>query len=541
MDTELISIQLEDGTSVSAEQAESATKTIQPKDAPGIIIAQPETIGLYSVQHLPFGPLFIAPKLKKAGFNVFIYDQRVDSKEKLESILENNNIMLMTFSVFTGPTILTALALAKEVKAKYPNLKFAFGGPHPMIAPVQTCQHPLVDFVSTGDGEALLVELMDALIHNKDLKNINGLVFKDENNQVIVNPPRKFLRMDDDVTMSLDLIDINKYIFEHEGLKTIHLLLSRGCPYRCNFCRQTIVNKRQWRKWGIDRVEQEIRPFIDADVKRIILQDDLVGDEKRVLELGKLFRRLGVEEWAMENGCRVDLLKSEEFFQGLQELKCHHMSYGAESGSQEILNSIDKDITPDMMLNVARMGKKYGVGIKFSWMLGLPNETKKQALETLDLIDRIKEIAPDTSCAMSLFSPYPGTPMYQQALEKGWQPPQSFEEWGIFREEAIYPYLGNWKWYKSIILSAYFIAAGDTQYIVWKKVGWKLLPFYKLLYWTASLRWKARFFSFPVEYDMVQFFWDMKKKLMIQGFFARMKSLGSRLVYPFRINTPYPV
>ncbi len=531
MDSELISIQIDN----SLSSAESV------KDKPGIVIAQPETIGLYSVKHLPFGPLFLAPKLKKAGINVFIYDQRVDQKEKLENILENNNILLMTFSVFTGPTILTSLALAKEVRSKYKNIKFAFGGPHPMIAPVQTCQHPLVDFVSTGDGEALLVELMDALSNNKDLKNINGLVFKDVNNNIIVNPPRRFLRMDDDVSMALDLIDINKYIFEHEGLKTIHLLLSRGCPYRCNFCWQTIVNKRQWRKWSIDRVEQEIKPFIDAGVKRIVLQDDLVGDEKRVLELGRSFRRLGIKEWAMENGCRVDLLKSEEFFKELKELNCTHTSYGAESGSQEILNSIDKDITPDMMLNVARMGNKYRVGIKFSWMLGLPNETKEQALETLALIDKIKEIAPDTSCAMSLFAPYPGTPMFQKAIEKGWTPPKSFEEWGIFREEAIYPYLENWKWYKSIILSAYFIAAGDTKYIIWKKVNWKLIPFYKILHLTASLRWKTRFFSFPIEYDLVQLLWDMKKKLMIKGFFAKLKSFSKRLVYPFRISTPYPV
>jgi len=540
MDTELITIQdnvHDEESNVSKE----SVPNMQKSDLPGIVIAQPETIGLYSVKHLPFGPLFIAPKLKKAGFNVFIYDQRVDSKEKLENILENNNIILMTFSVFTGPTILTSLELAREVRSKYKNIKFAFGGPHPMIAPVQTCQHELVDFVSTGDGEALLVELMDALINKKDLRNINGLVFKDENNNVIVNPPRRFLKMDDDVTMALDLIDINKYIFEHEGLKTIHLLLSRGCPYRCNFCWQTIVNKRQWRKWGIDRVEQEIKPFIDADVKRIVLQDDLVGDEKRVLELGRLFKRLGVKEWAMENGCRVDLLKSEEFFKELQELNCTHTSYGAESGSQEILNSIDKDITPEMILNVARMGKKYGVGIKFSWMLGLPNETKEQALETLALIDKIKEIAPDTSCAMSLFAPYPGTPLYQKAIEEGWQPPRSFEEWGIFREEAIYPYLENWKWYKSIILSAYFIAAGDTKYIIWKKVGWRLRPFYNILYLTASLRWKTRFFNFPIEYDLVQFLWNLKKKMMIKGMFERIRSFSRRLAHPFRISTPYPV
>ncbi len=540
MDTELITIQYDTLKEQLDKPIESISELSQ-KDMPCIVIVQPETIGLYSVKHLPFGPLFLAPKLKKAGFMVLIYDQRVDSKAKLDDILENNNVVLMTFSVFTGPTIITSLALAKEVRSKYKHIKFVFGGPHPMIAPVQTCQHSLVDFVSTGDGEVLLVELMDTLINNKDFKNINGLVFKDENNNVIVNPPRKFLKMDDDVTMALDLIDINKYIFEHEGLKTIHLLLSRGCPYRCNFCWQTIVNKRQWRKWSIERVEQEIKPFIDAGVKRIVLQDDLVGDEKRVLELGRLFRRLGVKEWAMENGCRVDLLKSEEFFKELKELNCTHTSYGAESGSQEILNSIDKDITPEMMLHVARMGKKYGIGIKFSWMLGLPNETKEQALETLALIDKIKKIAPDTSCAMSLFAPYPGTPMYQKAMENGWKPPQSFEEWGIFREEAIYPYLGNWRWYKAIILSAYFIAAGDTKYIIWKKVDWKLRPFYKLLYFTASLRWKTRFFSFPVEYYLVQFLWDMKKKLVIKGIFAKIKDLSRRFMYPFRITTPYPV
>lgn len=464
-----------------------------------VVLVQPNIVSPYKVGHLPFGPLLLAPKLREAGYEVLIFDSRVDKQSKLENAVKNSDLLFVGFSVFTGPIISSALELAAKIRKLNPEIPLVWGGAHPTILPRQTIKHPLVDILVRGEGEFTLVELANALKNNANLADVQGLTYK-RNGDVLSTPDRPFFKnFDENASMALDLIDLKKYIFNHDGLDTIHIITSRGCPYRCSFCWNLLFFKRLFRCWSPEKIKKEIQPFLDAGVGRIVINDNFLGNTNRILSMGNMFKELGLA-WAIEDGFRVDVHNTKELFKALKDTNCHHVSFGAESGSQRILDMISKDIKVDQILQSAKLGHEYEVGVKYAWMVGLPNETKDDVIKTVKLIDKINETAPGTPHAVSFFSPYPGSNLYQLAVDSGWKPPESFEGWAYFREEMTYPYLDDMWFYKSVMYSNFFIHAINSDNAIWKKTkGIYTIPF-KFLSKTANIRWKTRRFEFPLEY-----------------------------------------
>jgi anaerobic magnesium-protoporphyrin IX monomethyl ester cyclase len=481
-----------------------------------IVLIQPGSLEIYDVTFLPFAPLFLASKIREAGFGVRIFDARVQPEEELWNILKRNNVLLIGYFIITGPSIRFALKLSERIRKRYPEVKFIWGGPHPSILPEQTAEHPLVDIVGIGEGDLTLPELLSALKAGKPYDKVKGICFK-KGKKIIRNPMNDFVKWDDDVHYSFDLIDINKYMFEIDGDKTTHFITSRGCPFTCTFCWNVLCNKQKWRAWSIPKIERELEPFLKAGLKRIILTEDFVGPESRVLEMARMFHRHGLK-WAFENGCRVDVHKSENFFKNIKRYGCTHLSYGGESGSQEFLDKISKGITLAQVENVVRLGRKYNVGLKFSMMTGMPGESKKDALKTVQFIQNLLKINPRVSFCISLFQPYPGTKMYDECIALGYKPPKKLTDWAEFREEAASEFLDDVWWYKAVCLTNYFLFAIETDLASWKNPK----GFYRFVIWFfrqgAKLRWKYKYYDNAYDYRLLQFGWNVFKK--IKSWFA---------------------
>ena len=217
-----------------------------------------------------------------------------------------------------------------------------------------------------------------------------------------------------------------------------------------------------------------------------------------------------------ETTVRVNYLREgmidEEFIKKLKESGCYLLSFGAESGCPRILKKIKKDIMPEDVINSAKMCLKYDIIPQYSFMAGLPGETRSDIMETLKLIDKLVRLSDKIQIlGPQAFRPYPGSELYQECLVAGWKEPESLDEWGEIVSDQLnyldvkkFPWLKNPDFVES--LEAYVrFGAHSIKSALSSTVKANLLlklPFILLL----KLRWKLKFFRFPWDYKLAKKF-----------------------------------
>ncbi len=475
-----------------------------------MVLVFPRVAGNVALRVPPFGLLMIASRLRRAGFKTEIIDLNVENEERLCRVLRDvsRRVIYTGFSVFTGPMIREALRISAKLKALFPRMMLVWGGPHPAIMPELTARHPLVDVVCIGEGERTAVNLARDIARGDGFASTKGIAYQ-RDGEIVINGPEQKIPIDGaDRELSLDLqsIDLEKYIFINRGKRTVVFLTSRGCPYRCSFCWNLMFHKRRYLAWSPAKVREEMEPLRRKKVERIIIFDSFVGPVDRVEAIGDIFRRWDIE-WAIEDGCRVDYHNSREFFRMLEEKGCTHVAFGAESGSQRILDDIHKDISVEDIVRSAenRLGTR--VASRYQWMTGIPGEEKEDSLKTVRLIDRVSRINPLSAHCVELYLPYPGNELFDTARAMGWKAPENLEGWGEYRWQGRYPYHREGTWFfKSLQYSNFFRQQLSLSQVsaftanvkpVFKAAMLMLMPF-------AYARWHMRRFEFPVEYQLAE-------------------------------------
>ena len=146
----------------------------------------------------------------------------------------------------TGFQIFDGLKTAKAFKKKYPKIPIIWGGWHPSILPLETVKNKYVDIIVRGQGDVTFTQLVHTLQDQKDLENIKGLTFK-RGKKIVSTPDREPTKLSLQPPLPYHLVDISRCTLNTEyGLKTIPYISSYGCPHRCAFCVEQIVNKRSW-------------------------------------------------------------------------------------------------------------------------------------------------------------------------------------------------------------------------------------------------------------------------------------------------------
>lgn len=453
----------------------------------------------------PYSLLPIAGVLLEAGHQVRVLDARVEEL----STVDPETFDIVGITSISGYQVAGGLAAARYVRKRVPAVPIVWGGVHASSAPEETIRHPLVDIVVRGEGERTFLNLIDALDKNTSLHEVTGLTFI-EDGEVVSTEDTPFIDLDETPFLPYHLV--NMELYPHFARKPSRAFYesSRGCPNNCGFCYNRAMHKRKWRPKSATRVLDELEYISDLLKPDFICQmdDNFSVSKKRVQEIASGMIERGIRcEWPMYSRFDHAVNYDSEFLKTLKESGCTSMSFGGESGSQRILDWMCKGITPDQMRETAALLKKYDIGCGVMFMAGFPDETDDEFRATLDLIDELVAIYPKLEPKLTIYTPFPGTALYQDAIEHGFKEPGSLEAWGNYR----YGVVDNSPWLKgrrrSTLRTACFLSVTDFTARGLKSTRFKDKKLWylahRVLGVSARFRWKHKFFRFGYEFRLL--------------------------------------
>jgi len=293
-------------------------------------------------------------------------------------------------------------ALTKEIDE---NIIVIAGGHHPTYCPEETLESPNIDIAVRGEGEIPLLKLCNAFLSgNPDLKNIPGIHFK-ENGNIIGNAESDMIPDLDSLPFPARELVLS---CDYSRYRLHYVITARGCPYNCTFCSDKELWKGKVRRRSLKNVMEEIKQLNrNYDVKYVDIVDGTFTYDRRYLT--EFCNAMIQEELDIKWRCsaRYDNL-DQEIIDLMKRSNCSGLYLGLESGSQKILNSIDKKTTVDDIIKTSEIIYQSGITSVTAILMGLPQEDAQDIEDTLELMTRIKTSIFD----INNFVPLPGTPLY---------------------------------------------------------------------------------------------------------------------------------
>ncbi len=283
-------------------------------------------------------------------------------------------------------------------------------------------QFPSLDYVIRGEGEFTLKELVNTIEDGNNPKKVKGIAYRD-GKELIVTDERPFIENLDDLPMPLhELLPLNKYRLPFFGKYTF-IVASRGCPFKCIFCRQIVMWKGKVRVRSAQSLFEETKYVLSLGVKNIMYQaDTFTVDKKMIIELCKKIIDAGLKfKWC----CNTHIACiDKEMISWMKKAGCWMIAPGIESGSDIVLKNIRKQITRDQIIKNIKILKDAKIQVWGYFVFGLPGDTWESLMDNV-------QFAIDLKLDMANFAvgaPYPGTEFYTMAKEKGWLQTTKWEE-----------------------------------------------------------------------------------------------------------------
>lgn len=419
--------------------------------------------------NIPIGLLHLATYLKAKGFEVKLIDCNIEDNYKGLIAEEIKDAICIGISVMTAQ-IIHARDLCVFIKNELnANMPLIMGGVHPTLYPQETLNEEFVDYVVIGEGELAMFNLLHA-IKNDNLgavESLAGIAYKDRNGNLQLNPGRDLFNYTEMPHFDYSVLNPRVFTAYKKEETYFPLLSSRGCPYRCAFCINVVIKNIKWRAFSAERTVAEIERIIKMGFKRIWFWDEnFFVNKQRIEEIMHLLELKNIKFEGYAAG-RADYIRhnylNQELLIRLKKRGFHRIGFGFESGSQRILDYLQKDITVEQILNAVRHCSEAGIRTSGSFMVGLPIENEEDVRKTIDIIGKISSISPNIGInGPQFYRPYPGSKIYQDCLKSGWIEPKNFQEWSLRIERDFYstpnPYKTPWIKEPALVNTVYFYA-----------------------------------------------------------------------------------
>lgn len=370
----------------------------------------------------PLGLLSIATYLRQAGQEVRLYDRCVE-KTALTVMLKTFRPEIVGVSVMSSRGLKDAIKVSRLVKQA--GITVVWGGQLPTMQHELVLQNDFVDMVSCGEGEETWKELTYALENQLDYTEIKGIAYK-KDGKIIRTPCRDFSDLKDMPVSDWSLLDVSKYMQTYLGCtKMMYIYSSKGCPCRCAFCSNVNFHKSTHRKRPNDYVITEIKHLIEtAGLDGVFFSDELWCVKKSdMIDFCNKVKENNLDfHWGVQ--LRVGML-DESDYQMMYDAGCRWIFFGIESGSDEMLKRIHKNIDKQAIKPTMAALRKIGITSICSFIIGFPDETAQQLRDTVDLIIDINaNLTP-----IYHFTPLPGTELYDEMVSASrYKSAQSLEE-----------------------------------------------------------------------------------------------------------------
>ena len=368
----------------------------------------------------PLGTLYAASLMRKEGYNTALFDTNLrDSPLAIENLIKQEKPKHLVI-YDDGFNYLTKMCLTtmREAAFKMISIGKKYGCTIIVCSSDSTDHYKKyikagADFIIQGEGEITLKELIIALNNNKSWASIKGLVW-DDHGSLNKNPKREVLKNLDELPLpAWDLVDMDAYkkVWNNSGQKfTLNMATTRGCPYKCNWCAKPIYGNR-YNTHSPEYIVKHLS-FLSKQygVKRFWMCDDIFGLKPQwVQEFRAVLNNenLNIKYYIQS---RADLLLKEDTLEALAESGLEEVWIGAESGSQNILNAMDKGTTIKQIATATQLVKQKNIRIAFFIQFGYLGETKNDIAKTIKMI---KTLLPD-NLGISVSYPLPGTKFYEK-------------------------------------------------------------------------------------------------------------------------------
>ena len=361
----------------------------------------------YKTIHLGLAYLAAYAREQHEGLEFTLLDTRVASNRETKAFFDTN-FDLIGITVFS-PVYYEVIGIMNRIRKANAGTPVCLGGPYVTTIREEIFKETPADFAVYGEGEITFSELISHLKGHKDIREINGLMYRNGSGNIITNPEREKIK-------NLDLIPRPAYdIFPMDRYPLHRMVTSRGCPYACAWCNSSSIWDHSYRASSIEKVIDDIEYLICNYGKKIFIFGDNTfnASVKRVDAFCDLLLERNFDIlWAIS--IRADIM-TPELAHKLKKAGCYNVSIGIESANNHILGKLGKQTTIEKMTAGIKMLQEAGIEIMSQYVIGSPFETLEHVKESI-------AYAKASGCDYTNFYtvlPFKHTPQWDYVSEHG--------------------------------------------------------------------------------------------------------------------------
>ncbi|MEZ4768411.1 MAG: radical SAM protein [Caldilineales bacterium] len=398
---------------------------------------------------MPLALLAVGSALDPARYDVRIVDGRLEKDPVAAVLAEMDGAACLGISVLTGAPSVMPCRSAGQSRRGGPSLPVVWGGWHASLFPTDTLDEPSVDFTVQGQGEATFVELVERFAAGEWRPGGRAWASRAPSSGSMASrgaTRRAMTDMNELPAHDYGLMAVERY-YTLKGERQLDYISSTGCFFRCAFCADPFVFKRRWTALEPQRMGEEAETLWQRyRFDDLAFQDETFFTYRdRVIAVAEEFLRRFAPPtngggparntrftWTATMRADQGVRLSDDAFALCVRSGLRRVMIGVESGSQEMMDWMKKDIRVEDVVRSAEMCVRHGVGAIFPFIVGFPGESDDSVLASLNLVKQLRSMSPQFETPIFYFKPYPGSQITDEVVRQGYSLPQTLDEWADF-------------------------------------------------------------------------------------------------------------